>query len=1087
MIELGRRCTLIILVFYCAALVAQQPAPPTPAVTIEHPERLVSAKDMARLTWDGNAMYQTYKRRAYEDLVLLSILENEYRIDQSLDPKIALESLNKLEKDYRQKYSDATGGYHLPEDAVEAAKSAESLAAAYGGTFAAAAKPLADELLKWGIRGYEAYESGPAQIEAQHSIASTQDYAERLGAAVDEAWVLASQNPKAKQVISDFFGPRFNAKPDDSDATIKTRNRDYQLGNEVDDLVNEAKTTTVTTADFEQAATSQLRMLNSSLAQQTKALAVQGAILQAIVNRQIDQAVVEAEKAKYATEIAGARSGVYLLSTLAKLSNRPELARQIAVAGNATVGLIDTIKQYSDAMRTATTTVSSLASTTTLFAGYFSAGLALMSLAQPDSSFESMVIKQLSFISQQLSELREDMKARFDQVDLRLDRLSDAMAADFDVVLRTLASQQVSLDEINASASRIEQGLLGLQINIASLELRFDDYMRAGFSQQFKKNLTLCFAPLTPMDQATLNRCLYSIRYHALDVSLDPLARLPVDDQSLVEYSANRPLAGSYVYVARIGGERFQSAELTTLTTIVANPVEWSLGADSYIQLCLQYPKLTCANAGKDLRLLAAAGTNLRRMSDATRQNELLRKLLDNYSSKVGDIQVALHQAEDTWARAHVAGQSLRRDATLFRYSPLSAISNGRLPPCAASHANYMLPTKTLDLPVGIEKLIPPEVWMADNLGVIKFQICYEATRNNAQSSQIQDVTEELDHGLKMPTHRYLQAPAVRIVGYFDAAGATCNSMDRQIQSATPIWWAWKPTADKSDMATLTIAGKDPGGNAVQAWERELRDRFVDNSTTNFKDQSGVEVTGCIERAGKLADDRFDQLTLDFYQSIVQSRSTGNAVAEAAKGLSAAKIMLQDFLSIGFARTLDRDDGFRGLLFGNAAIAGGDDIFDVYQNVLQGPRKDARTEAMKWLNNHNIEMNKESLLSSTKKGDYYAVFNLLRTGLWDRLTSADKSTVLQAAKSLPPDVDLFGRTLHFVAEADSDGFESRYRAISVSAIGTSEEFIDKTLTERAAQLADAVHQHSSDQSSGPWLVDDELARIALFRKYHGQR
>jgi hypothetical protein len=73
----------------------------------------LDAETRARATWDSNAFYQIQKQSSYENLVLLSVVTHAYHDNPSVDSDDMLNALNKLHAQYKTKYEDAAGQYHV--------------------------------------------------------------------------------------------------------------------------------------------------------------------------------------------------------------------------------------------------------------------------------------------------------------------------------------------------------------------------------------------------------------------------------------------------------------------------------------------------------------------------------------------------------------------------------------------------------------------------------------------------------------------------------------------------------------------------------------------------------------------------------------------------------------------------------------------------------------------------------------------------------------------------------------------------------------------------------------------------------------
>jgi hypothetical protein len=1043
------------VVFVSMGVQAQQP----PKVTIQNAETIVSPEMVSRATWDSNAFYQIYKQRSYENLVLLFMATAAYRSDPNLDPKVELGYLNKLHGEYRNKYLEADGQYHLPEDAVQAAQSMLSLAGAYGGAYAKAAEPLADEILKWGVKGYESYEKGPKQIEAQKYLSDTASYTELLGRYVDDAWVLSHENKSANEAITTYFGRVFNADPGDSAAAIKQKNSDFKLSNDVDKLLSSSQNNTISLDQLRDAVMMHNKQLAMELGKVRKALSdldkAQTAYFTAASEEERKRIAGEAEKARYDINIEGAKSSVYLLSTFAAFLHNPNLAHTITVTGNATIQVVDAVQKYNSAISISQTSLNRAASSVTLAANWVGAGLAIASLMQPGGSSDQIIMDQLNAIRQQLVLLRQEMHDRFDRIDLKLNQLFDAMGNQFEVLVTLLNNQQVSLGEIS-------------------------------FDRELDKQLKLCFTPIQRMNQTEFRKCLFNLKYQALDVSLDPLRSASLDDQTIVNTSAVRPLAASYVYMARMGGERFKDGEMQSLESQLPNPVEWSFAVDAYLGLAQEWPQFGKTIDSGDLRQMREAGETLKKMARASRQTSFYDIILDNYQAKVNSLRSRLMAAEDDFAIQHVpGGNPFRRGSKVFKYSTPTAIKRGSLSPCPWRSENYVTSTQTLDIPVGIEKFLPSEYWMADNLGIAQLQLCYEVPQYFEERSS--KVSATLPKGITI--YKFLQPPAVRIQAYFidpEVDKHILIAFDRQVTSSTSILWGYKEQSDTQPGRYRTDEGRDPSGNAVRIWQSELRDKFVTNSTDQFPDGWGNWAKDAnSKRVNELLDKKFDALTATFYQGLLQSFKGTDSVGVAARELTAAKVLLESFLSIGYGEALDHDESFRSLIFGSESIPSGQDVENSFSVVFQSPRAKMRSESLAALKEMKIDPSKQALVDSVKARNAKAVFRLLALGYWDEMNQTERASLMQdastaAAKSLEG-MMVYG----LLQDNNQNGFDYRYRNQEAALSLKPYKFLGEVLDSRLKSLRQKIQENGGNKPEVRFpMIDGTLERLNLFIQFH---
>jgi len=1074
---------LLHLTVFISQVFAQTP----PGVTPQNTGTLISTKLQARATWDSNAFYQIYKQRSYENLVLLSVITQAYRTNPSLDPKSALAVLNRLHEDYRKKYLEADEQYHLPQDAVDAAQSMLNLAGAYGGRYAKAAKPLADELLKWGVKGYESYEKGPKQIDAQRYLSDTASYAESLGQSVDAAWILSDENSDAKEVITTYFGNIFNANPGDSAAVIKKKNSDFKLSDDVDALLTASENTKLTVDQLRDAVSEHNRQLAAELGKATKELAdlsnAQAAYVAATKEEERQRIAAEADKARYEINIEGAKSSVYLLATFANFLGNSDLAHTISTTGNATIQVVDGLQKYNAAISVSQTSLAKVATSVTLAANWVGAGLAIASLMQPGGNTDQIIIDQLKAIRQQLVQLRQEMHERFDRIDLRLNELFLQMSNQFDVLVNLLNSQQVSLSEISATTARLDQALLQLNFGLTDLESRLEDYIKNGFNRDLDQKLEDCFGENQPT-AATFMDCLKGLRYDALDVKLDPLQTAPVDDDSILKWAAARPLTASYGYMARIGGRQpFDDKEMQTLQSQVVNPVEWSFGVDAYLGIVMKWPQLANNVNMEDVQKLTSAGNTLRRMATASRKPALYKRLSDNYDTKLAALKSSLQGAEDEHAASNVPGKNgFRRGPKVFTYLPLKALSQPIMP-CTWDAIGYVIPTKPIDVPPGIEKFVPQPFLMAATLGIISVTFCYHVEAYDEERSTRRD-------DAAFHTYEYSQSPGIRITALArnpaDSFDEDLDIFDRQLRSSKSILWGWKMQNDSGNLYNMTPPGKDPIGNAISAWQSELRDRFVSDSTPEFLGAFGpVGFNHAIDVVNIDLNDKYDNWTVDFSSRAKESFDGTAPVGNAARQLTVAKLLIEDFLSIGYPDALQNDENLRSLIFGSSALPSGQDVADSFADIFRLPTESRRQKAQAALQKMNIQPSQEAFVKAVSDLKIRAVEAFLELGYWDNMSQSERAALM------PPgctNVDPSNWPLSGVC-ADLRGAGQRKSAPRYThdeaALASKPYELLGAAKARLQSLSDTIDQKAQDPTPPRFpLIDTSMDRLALFIQFH---
>src|SRR6267154_108177 len=113
---MNMRCQLLFHVFLFVLLagrcLGQTTLPQQPHVTGTFD---ISPKDLARFTWDANALHSVSRRKAYEDFLLLGYAVQVYKQNPNADPNATLTFLNNVSDYYTRRRNEASNGYKVPE------------------------------------------------------------------------------------------------------------------------------------------------------------------------------------------------------------------------------------------------------------------------------------------------------------------------------------------------------------------------------------------------------------------------------------------------------------------------------------------------------------------------------------------------------------------------------------------------------------------------------------------------------------------------------------------------------------------------------------------------------------------------------------------------------------------------------------------------------------------------------------------------------------------------------------------------------------------------------------------------------------
>lgn len=400
--------------------------------------------------------------------------------------------------------------------------------------------------------------------------------------------------------------------------------------------------------------------IDAQLKASEKILQGQAEIYQFLTD-QAAQAELEADRERarreYEQTIAGAQSGVYLLSTFIGFAD-PDAGKKVGVIGNSFITIADSMNKISK--------LESVFSAGGLIASgnILGAVMNVVSLfGETGPTPEQMILEELGELKQLVYQLGEQMHDRFDRVDMQLAQIYQRFSAEFDQVNFRLGVIQYNIDSL-------QNLTLELRESIARLELRMQELFQAQEARRFTELLLTLqeyeAGVLTMSSDAFVAqvRSFYQVATsNSLDEIAAPTANRPTTDAHLAQQlvGTNDNLTANLNYLNTVILSRGWMAGrglLTGTNTQIASASEWMSGSDGMIRLFARWPQFARSDpffvnarlnpaiaTGETLRT-ALERITLERSGTQWQTNALWGHLVKNYTNKAAQFLTALHNFE---------------------------------------------------------------------------------------------------------------------------------------------------------------------------------------------------------------------------------------------------------------------------------------------------------------------------------------------------------------------------------------------------------------------------------------------------------
>jgi hypothetical protein len=916
----------------------------------------VSSSEVNARTWTANAIYRVRSSGDHSRTAMIATINRAYAADPSLKPADAIRLAQAAQHQYLQRTSPtAAVESYLPSGTLyDATNSMLAIASAlpFGlGIVGTAQK----ELLAFGTNYINSSLAPDLAIlsadRAYQSYAKTQS---DTGTEWARGYRLAAKNPYAARAIDTLFEPILNATTKDTAKEVLDRNpgfAQFETMSALRDLITNRGTVQTTTGLLSVLHKSHMNSLDLSLKQSLVLVRevneAQKVMLSYLANenaqRQLQaKAALERETTDLKMRAGGA--AVYLLSQLIGVGN-PALGRGVQVVGTATLQVIDSISKYSEAASRLGDVGSKLGAAV-LTGNLVAAALSVVALFSDQPTSEQLILEGVNALRDQVAGLTKEMRAHFDNIDRRLNDVSEQISRGFNAIDHRLGV-------ITGRLSDIEEKLVGLHNQISSLERSVLTSSRVGFRQPLVDTVNLVSrhggTHTSEIEFAKLENLLFTwATSHSFDENEAGAVRQDVSDDKLFEGLNSAPLDARVNYVIASLSARSSAWKLDGIpSTRVPNLHDWALAAEGYVRLAVGWPKqfAELSRSRNDPRRhpvheIHAVGQRFRAQLRALARPKLFQALVANYQQRLDELGETLRQREIAFLR------SINTDLD-------AQVANEKIDPWADLPADTQYPLKSrafdsswilggsqvtaaITSPPGLEKLVPAYARIAEHLGMGK--VVFAIAANWGFVSYRRDEYELYTRGpfqlwigacfrLHTTGKRYAlgarQYTSPRVLEYKHEHVHVNPRVVSEIDPATYLAENW--FSDLEINKNFAEQGKDTiafGGGTAPAIKSFNLQRDVENDP-----ESTLK---------RLVEAELKDLRVRVLAGVIDA-FTGNALANAFVRLAGARRLLTECVALVLPQSLERLDLLRSLLEGSERLIDEDIVKATYVSHANAP------------------------------------------------------------------------------------------------------------------------------------------------------
>ncbi len=889
-----------------------------------------------KIVWVANAIHKTALTQQYEKIILLNYLNEAYKHDPQIPYATMLKQLNAAQAEFNQKRKQASTNEYLVETPKEIFNSMLNIVSLlpYGGE----ASVVARELYYWTDK-HVSNQFGPySQIKAQMDVLGDASLAQLYqNAQLEAAYDLANTNMEAATAINTFFSGQWNAFTGDTSEDIFNKNIEFANT----ESIRYIRQNMLTSDDLSITENNLKEHLKNNLDDIDKRIDRSRQLIEQVLqNQQTEKSkerTAQLEKDFQKLQMDAAASGIYILSSLANLIGNPKLGKVIGVVGNSTITIFDSVRKYGETLNKFKESGSALGSLV-LTGNILGAAINLVGLfAGGGPSPEQVIIDQLNEVKKQIGALSNSMDAHFEQVDKNLNVIYNVLNTGLNHVIG-------KLDIIDENVVDVQRSLFRLEDNLVRLESRLTELMQTSAQIEFQNHLNAIISykadHIEPMPYNLFvdyaNELYTWATVHSKDaIMAGALTRNFEDDDLYKELSA--PLDENLNFLSSYVKKQLSNKGITEPYTgeRLANPVLWQIVAGAYIRLMSEWPShfekmsqnWTSANgkglfgvygSGREIDNFVRRTTMIRSGTENRPNHQLFNSLIDNHQKKTKEFLEALKDAEKEYLMQFSKSpqiQAANLDLNFWGTPSQNTVRISRPFVTIGIGADQ----KKYPLELNDEFLvdIPNQYLIADHIGlgvfISKFNASWQLkTSKLGRGEQVtgthnleieMTISFRMKSGLEFELSRrkYLNDRNV----YFEIGigGSPQAPTDAIKHAGTTHWWEGENGIQKKFMTKSQLIFKKSDTNEI---DNILKTEFFDN-----------------------------QQNLSYF--LLQKT---RPLYASARKLTAAKMLLENYLCLGMYRPMLANDTLRATMYGSQGLMDHEKFERQFASYIMRTRKE---------------------------------------------------------------------------------------------------------------------------------------------------
>ena len=543
-----------------------------------------------------------------------------------------------------------------------------------------------------------------------------------------------------------------------------------------------------------------------------------------------------------------------------------------------------------------------------------------------------IILEQLGKISEQITDLRDEMRVRFDRIEKQLDKM-------YAGILNRFAEIDFELGQIEGNVEEVQLSLYGLHSELQRLNRNIHTFLEAAHRRDLVEavNGFLNFLERTGQDLAFADFLRAENEFfswgfsHAKDaLQAGPEDRSFQDDDLFTELNA-LPLATNVNYLRQWPAERFGLPSLAL--NRLANPFDWIIASEAYAQLNEESPGHAVEISPARVESLSGVGEVLGEALAEIADDDLFAALAEHYRFAFAQLKNAIRSFEgefridpntglrgiDPWGGAD---QEPNRHFFLEDFDEIRRC-DGR--PFDAAHVS-----------------VPTNVFPFDHSQLRPYMVA-----SNLRDSRIPGVGEGL-HKLSACVLAHWRTISIEELGLGQLVRIEYRlTITVEIRYGESTVFAHRFNTDERHTATVRkdkVPTFDPVTDPVQGkdpYRLLVGDKRLWDQLRSFPATHGLVSPALRSATIAAVEHKLTLVQRAFYAEVARRfERAGDPIQEGGQRLTGSKLLWQSYVITGFPLSIEANEILRSLLFGSDALLAGadtesqdtllDDVQDIY-------------------------------------------------------------------------------------------------------------------------------------------------------------